>query len=78
MISVPVTAYLRDVTEDVDIQTQEWPFHENTFSGVQPDESRHWEPISGKPLDIPSRSMANGYKGCLPPLMKDTKILRST
>ncbi|ODM22458.1 hypothetical protein SI65_00046 [Aspergillus cristatus] len=47
VMSVPAFRYLTGEIENTEIQTQEWPFHENTVSGLQTDESRHWEPISG-------------------------------
>ena len=47
MISIPTPAYLGDDTGKKP-QTQEWPFHGNPVTGEQTDETRHWEPISGK------------------------------
>lgn len=77
-MSVPAVRYLRGDIENIEIQTREWPFHEHTVSGLQTDESRHWEPISGNVLDIVSSSMTNYNKGCSVHLMKETSSLRST
>lgn len=80
VISVPAFRYLTGEIENTEIQTQEWPFHENTVSGLQTDESRHWEPISGKVLDIlPSAIfMTDDNQGCLARQTKETNSLRST
>lgn len=63
MISIPTSAYLGDDTGK-ELQTKEWPFHDNTVTGEQTDETRHWEPISGKsPVFVPEYQ-TNGDKQC--------------
>lgn len=63
-MSVPAARYQKGDIERTEIQTQEWPFHENTVTGLQTDESRHWEPISGKiPVILPN-SVIDNNQGC--------------
>lgn len=76
-MSVPAARYLTGDIESTEIQTQEWPFHENTVNGLQTDESRHWEPISGKPLDILLSFMTDDNQGCSAHQTKETNSLRS-
>lgn len=63
MISIPTSAYLRDDTGK-DLQTKEWPFYGNTVTGEQTDETRHWEPISGKSPVFGSEHQTDGDKQC--------------
>ena len=63
MISIPTSAYLGD-DAGKELQTQTWPFHVNTVTGEQTDETRHWEPISCKcPLFV-HEYQTNGGKQC--------------
>lgn len=78
VVSVSAARYLIGDIESTEIQTQEWPFHENTVTGLQTDESRHWEPISGMAIGMISSSMTDNNKECSAHQTKETNSLRST
>lgn len=63
MIAIPTSAYLGDDT-GTELRTKEWSFYSNTVTGEQTDETRHWEPISGKSPVFPLEYKAKSDKQC--------------
>ena len=57
-IAIPNIAYLGNSIDNREIPKREWPFHDNNIvSGVQTEETRHWEPISGRTLPFWSNTL---------------------